>query len=154
MTMPVRMVSLSIQGVTYRMEYKSCGRNCRKCPHGPYWYAYWWMKGRTRSRYIGKSLPRDVEILPEAQAALRSAGEAPIPSRRRPAAEPPPPPPRKPMTEYRAYRILGGLLREGYLQLQRRWQRRRKAVLAEQPYDPWALAEIDEAWAWIEARLP
>ena len=44
--------------VTYRQERVRCGRpTCTKCPHGPYWYAYWREDGRLRSRYIGKHLP-------------------------------------------------------------------------------------------------
>ena len=46
--------------VTYRQEHVRCGRdNCTRCPHGPYWYAYWREDGRLRSRYIGKELPAD-----------------------------------------------------------------------------------------------
>jgi hypothetical protein len=44
--------------ITYRREHVSCGRSgCSRCPHGPYWYAYWREGGRLRSRYIGKRLP-------------------------------------------------------------------------------------------------
>ena len=44
--------------VTYRQERVRCGREgCSRCPHGPYWYAYWREGGRLRSRYIGKELP-------------------------------------------------------------------------------------------------
>ncbi|MGH2739954.1 MAG: hypothetical protein ACRDH6_05665 [Actinomycetota bacterium] len=44
--------------VTFRQETVKCGRaNCTRCPHGPYWYAYWREGGRLRSRYIGKELP-------------------------------------------------------------------------------------------------
>jgi hypothetical protein len=47
--------------VTYRQEPIRCGRaNCTRCPHGPYWYAYWREGGRLRSRYIGKDLPRGI----------------------------------------------------------------------------------------------
>lgn len=47
--------------VTYRLEHVRCGKTgCTRCPHGPYWYAYWREGGRLRSRYIGKSLPEDV----------------------------------------------------------------------------------------------
>ena len=43
--------------VTYRQEQVMCGKpGCNRCPHGPYWYAYWREGGRTRSRYIGKTL--------------------------------------------------------------------------------------------------
>lgn len=45
-------------GVSYRLEHVRCGkRGCTRCPHGPYWYAYWREGGRLRSRYIGKTLP-------------------------------------------------------------------------------------------------
>ena len=41
--------------VTYRQEQVRCGREgCTRCPHGPYWYAYWREDGRLRSSYIGK----------------------------------------------------------------------------------------------------
>jgi hypothetical protein len=42
---------------TFRQERVRCGRKgCTRCPHGPYWYAYWREDGRVRSRYIGKDL--------------------------------------------------------------------------------------------------
>ncbi|MGH2759559.1 MAG: hypothetical protein ACRDKJ_08345 [Actinomycetota bacterium] len=44
--------------VTFRQEMVRCGKDgCTRCPHGPYWYAYWREDGRTRSRYVGKELP-------------------------------------------------------------------------------------------------
>jgi hypothetical protein len=44
--------------ITYRLEPVRCGKTgCSRCPHGPYWYAYWREGGRMRSRYIGKTLP-------------------------------------------------------------------------------------------------
>ncbi len=47
-----------IGSITFRYETVRCGKpNCSRCPHGPYWYAYWKDGGRTRSRYIGRSLP-------------------------------------------------------------------------------------------------
>jgi hypothetical protein len=42
--------------ITYRQELVSCGKGCKGCPHGPYWYGYWREGGKTRSKYIGKSL--------------------------------------------------------------------------------------------------
>lgn len=42
--------------ITYRLEHVSCGKNCKGCPHGPYWYGYWKEGGKTRSKYIGKRL--------------------------------------------------------------------------------------------------
>jgi hypothetical protein len=51
--------------VTYRQERVRCGRSgCTRCPHGPYWYAYWREDGRVRSRYIGKDL-KGVRPTPE-----------------------------------------------------------------------------------------
>ena len=48
--------------VTFRQEMVRCGKDgCTRCPHGPYWYAYWREDGRTRSRYVGKTLPGDVD---------------------------------------------------------------------------------------------
>jgi hypothetical protein len=45
-------------GVTYRLEPVRCGKaECKSCPHGPYWYAYFREGGRLRSRYIGRRLP-------------------------------------------------------------------------------------------------
>lgn len=40
----------------YRNEFVKCGRKgCRKCPHGPYWYCYWYEGKRLRKKYIGKN---------------------------------------------------------------------------------------------------
>ena len=48
--------------VTYRQEPVSCGKpGCTRCPHGPYWYAYWREDGKVRSRYIGRHLPEGTE---------------------------------------------------------------------------------------------
>jgi len=47
--------------VTYRQEWVYCGKECKTCPHGPYWYCYWKEDGKTRTRYIGKVL-KEVEI--------------------------------------------------------------------------------------------
>jgi hypothetical protein len=47
---------------TYRLVKVHCSKKGCKCAsgggHGPYWYAYWSEKGRTRSMYIGKKLPQ------------------------------------------------------------------------------------------------
>ena len=43
--------------VSYRQQHVRCGKpTCTRCPHGPYWYAYWREGDKVRSRYIGKSL--------------------------------------------------------------------------------------------------
>lgn len=49
-------------GLTYRREHVRCGRpGCTTCPHGPYWYAYWKEDGRTRKRYVGRTLAGERE---------------------------------------------------------------------------------------------
>lgn len=41
-------------GATLRRQRVQCGKpGCRRW-HGPYWYAFWFAGGRTRSAYIGK----------------------------------------------------------------------------------------------------
>jgi hypothetical protein len=42
--------------ITYRLEKVSCGKGCKGCPHGPYWYGYWREGSKIRSKYIGKRL--------------------------------------------------------------------------------------------------
>lgn len=44
--------------IVYRQETVRCGKkNCRTCPHGPYWYGYQRTKGKMVSFYVGKELP-------------------------------------------------------------------------------------------------
>lgn len=46
-----------LKGITYQLEKVRCGKpNCKSCPHGPYWYAYYrkGFNGRMVSKYIGK----------------------------------------------------------------------------------------------------
>lgn len=51
------------KGVTYRLEPVRCGKaGCTKCPHGPYWYAYYREGGRLRSHYVGRVLPGDAHM--------------------------------------------------------------------------------------------
>ncbi len=54
--------------ITFRYETVRCGKaNCTRCPHGPYWYAYWKEGGRTRSRYVGRVLPENARAAHEAK---------------------------------------------------------------------------------------
>ena len=47
--------------VKLRRQNVKCGKpTCTRCPHGPYWYAYWWEDGKRKSQYLGK-----LEDLPE-----------------------------------------------------------------------------------------
>ena len=62
--------------VTYHQQVSYCGKpRCRRCRegvgHGPYWYAYQTVDGRTTRTYIGKQLP------PEKQAELDGQREPP-----------------------------------------------------------------------------
>jgi hypothetical protein len=62
-TLPQRAITAEQQfgSLTLRYETVRCGKaNCTRCPHGPYWYAYWKEDGRTRSRYVGRTLPQRV----------------------------------------------------------------------------------------------
>lgn len=62
--------------LTYRQEHVRCGKHhCATCPHGPYWYAYWKEDGRTRKRYIGRSLPGEPLEPVRPDRAPRSDGE-------------------------------------------------------------------------------
>ena len=52
--------------VTYHQQVSYCGKpRCKKCRegtgHGPYWYSYQTVNGRTTRTYVGKHLPPDVE---------------------------------------------------------------------------------------------
>lgn len=61
-----------VGSITFRYETVRCGKeNCSRCPHGPYWYAYWKDNGRTRSRYIGRSLPSPARQSYEAKRQAR-----------------------------------------------------------------------------------
>lgn len=46
--------------ISLRQQEVRCGkRGCTKCPHGPYWYAYWTEGGRRRSKYVGRLLSEE-----------------------------------------------------------------------------------------------
>src|SRR5436309_5697002 len=62
--------------ITYHQQVSYCGKpRCRKCRegtgHGPYWYAYKTVDGRTTRSYVGKNLPAD--------ALLTMEGAQPVP---------------------------------------------------------------------------
>jgi len=63
--------------ITYRREEVRCGKsNCTRCPHGPYWYAYWREDGKLRSKYLGSAKAREPHQPPPTQASS-SPGEMP-----------------------------------------------------------------------------
>ncbi len=62
----------------YAQEYIRCGKNCGKCPHGPYWYAYWRAGGKLKKKYIGKTFKPFTHQAEDDEAAKRwKAAEAP-----------------------------------------------------------------------------
>ncbi len=63
-----------IGSLTFRYETVRCGKpNCTRCPHGPYWYVYWKEDGRTRSRYVGRSLPEKARKVHEQKLRAKHA---------------------------------------------------------------------------------
>ena len=56
----------TVENVTYRLEGVRCGKDKCKCVqgnlHGLYWYSYSRVKGKVKSRYIGKKLSNNKRI--------------------------------------------------------------------------------------------
>ncbi len=72
---PMRLEK-QIGSITFRYETVRCGKdNCTRCPHGPYWYAYWKEGGRTRSRYIGRQLPGPAKQVYEEKQKAKAVKE-------------------------------------------------------------------------------
>ncbi len=71
--------------VKVRSQLVKCGKaNCTRCPHGPYWYAYWSEDGKRRSKYLGKleDLPEMLEPQAEkSRSGARRTSETPLRSR-------------------------------------------------------------------------
>jgi hypothetical protein len=62
----------SHNGWTYRAQWVKCGKSrCKSCPHGPYWYRFKKIKGRTKSEYVGKKAPWVEQEYVEAKDANR-----------------------------------------------------------------------------------
>lgn len=52
------IIEARIHGKVFLLRRKiRCGKGCRGCPHGPYWYGFYRSKGSFVSFYIGKYLP-------------------------------------------------------------------------------------------------
>lgn len=116
----------SLEGVTYQQEIIRCGKKgCKACPHGPYWYAYYWQYGRTRQSYVGKKLPPGL-VTPE-----------------QPPEAPPPPPP---MTLAQARKILRCKLSDGFDVCRSRWQSLRQTHLKLVPPNRAGVVQLDLAW--------
>lgn len=51
---------------TWRSEWVRCGKNCKGCPHGPYWYTYWREGGKLHKKYEGKvNIPHAADDAPK-----------------------------------------------------------------------------------------
>src|SRR5205807_1652598 len=55
--------------ITYHQQVSYCGKpRCRRCRegigHGPYWYAYQTVNGRTIRTYVGKHPPAEMQMAP------------------------------------------------------------------------------------------
>ncbi|EFH81953.1 DUF6788 family protein [Ktedonobacter racemifer] len=66
---------------TYHQQVSYCGKpRCRKCRegtgHGPYWYAYKTVDGRTTRTYIGKNLPPEIQAQLEGRSETSALAEA------------------------------------------------------------------------------
>src|SRR5579875_1421028 len=68
--------------VTYHQQVSYCGKpRCRRCSegigHGPYWYAYKVVNGRTVRTYIGKELPPEIKAALEREQEVASPAKLP-----------------------------------------------------------------------------
>ena len=71
--------------ITYHQQVSYCGKpRCRRCRegigHGPYWYAYRVVDGRTVRTYIGKELPPDIQASLESERETSVASASPTQS--------------------------------------------------------------------------
>lgn len=67
-----KIIEARIQGKIFLLRRLiDCGKVCKGCPHGPYWYGFYRNKGRFVSFYVGKKLPprfeaaKLIKIIPE-----------------------------------------------------------------------------------------
>src|SRR5260370_732432 len=65
--------------ITYHQQVSYCGKaRCRRCRegigHGPYWYAYQTVNGRTVRTYVGKEPPAEV-VAARSEASSRASQE-------------------------------------------------------------------------------
>jgi DNA-binding SARP family transcriptional activator len=61
--------------ITYHQQVSYCGKpRCRRCRegigHGPYWYAYQTINGRTVRTYVGKEPPAEIVAAQQAEAEV------------------------------------------------------------------------------------
>lgn len=69
---------IPLERVSFVQQAVRCGaRGCPRCPHGPYWYAYWREGKLSRSAYVGKTLPEPARLSWEAKQRKRVSKGAP-----------------------------------------------------------------------------
>jgi len=66
--------------IRYHLQKTSCGKaNCSRCQggtgHGPYWFAYYRVDGKTIRRYVGKTLPDAVTAQDDGSASIERLGD-------------------------------------------------------------------------------
>ena len=71
-----------VSKITYHQQDSYCGKpRCRRCRegtgHGPYWYAYQTINGRTVRTYVGKELPPELQAQATGVAEESSEAHAP-----------------------------------------------------------------------------
>lgn len=53
-----QLIEARIKGKVFLLQRRlTCGKGCSGCPHGPYWYGFYKIKGKIISFYVGKTLP-------------------------------------------------------------------------------------------------
>jgi len=54
-----KIIEARIHGKVFLLRrFIKCGKGCKGCPHGPYWYGFYRHHGRFISFYAGKVLPK------------------------------------------------------------------------------------------------
>lgn len=64
-------------GLHYRQEMVKCRKPaCKRCPHGPYWYAYSRSSAYLKKTYVGKNLSEAVLALAPEDVRDQELGNA------------------------------------------------------------------------------
>jgi len=126
---------------SYQCEWVRCGkRNCRSCPHGPYWYGYWSEKGKTRKRYFGRNDPREPERMPPEEPA-----EEPVIDWREPLFN------RRTVSESLARRVLGVSPLDGRDACFAAYKRLTLDAHPDRGGDSRDMAYLNAAWSYLKA---
>lgn len=81
----VRVETKDIGGISYELWKTRCGKpNCKRCPHGPYWYKPIRTPRGIKHAYIGKDLEKGIKTKSPDGKALREWEGMPVPGTGRP----------------------------------------------------------------------